>query len=334
MTRTLTSPVRWGILATGGIAHSFAADLIMSPGNELAAVGSRRLESAESFAAEFATTTTPRAHGSYQALADDPDVDVIYVATPHSGHHEATLTCLRAGKSALVEKAFTINAAEAEELVGEARARGLFLCEAMWTRWNPALCRIRELIAAGEIGTVRVVAADFGFAFDGPPSHRLVDPALGGGALLDLGIYPISLASMLLGPPTEAKALSTPYATGADGITTVIGRHAGGAISTSTCSLESVQTASVTICGTAGRIDIAPPLYFPTTFTVSRHGHPAEVVTVPHEGKGYLYEIAEVRRCLEAGLGESPDMPLDETVALMRLMDDVRAEIGLRYPND
>ncbi len=198
-----TSKLHWGILGTGGIAHAFAADLVHTDTGEIVAVGSRSQEGADRFGEQYGIG---RRHGSYEALAADPDVDAIYVATPHPFHHENTLLALGAGKHVLVEKAFTMNAAQALELVAAARARGLFLMEAMWTRFLPHVVEIRRLLAEGALGRVVTVMADHGqwFAFD--PSSRLFAPELGGGALLDLGVYPVSFASMVLGTPTRIEA--------------------------------------------------------------------------------------------------------------------------------
>ncbi|MDX6276945.1 MAG: hypothetical protein QOJ72_1073, partial [Nocardioidaceae bacterium] len=197
---TPLSPVRWGILATGGIAESFATGLALVDGNELAAVGSRRPEAAADFATRFGTDAT-RAHGSYEDLAADPDVDVIYVATPHSRHLEDVLLCFEAGKAVLCEKALTMNLADTQTLVDEARRRGLFFAEAMWMRVNPNIRRARQLVADGACGTVGQVRAELGFAA-GADVARLWDPALGASALLDVGIYPLTFAHLFLGEPT------------------------------------------------------------------------------------------------------------------------------------
>ncbi|GAA4973742.1 Gfo/Idh/MocA family oxidoreductase [Kineococcus glutinatus] len=330
-------PVRWGVAATGGIARSFAADLPLLGGSELVAVGSRSAERAEAFAAGLPVAggaPRPRAHGSYAELFADPDVDVVYVATPHAQHAEVALAAIEAGKHVLVEKAFTLTGAEAREVVAAARGRGVFACEAMWARWQPGVLRLRELVAAGVVGEVRHVSASFGFALPFDPAHRLYDPARGGGALLDLGIYPLSFASMLLGVPQEVRALGVVGATGVDEAVTWTSQHAGGALATGLATLRASVPAAAVVAGSEGRI-VLPELFFrPPVLRVERDGAEPETVEVTWEGGGYQFEAAEVERCLRAGLVESPAMPLDETVALMDAMDGIRRQLGVRYPGE
>lgn len=226
--------VRWGILATGGIAASFAEDLReLKDDAEIVAVGSRRLESARAFADRFGI---PRAYGSWTELADDEGVDVVYVATPHSAHRVAAGLCLRAGRSVLCEKPFTVNAVEARELADLARTHGRFLMEAMWTYCNPVVRRLTELVADGAVGEVRSVHADFGLAGPFDPGHRLLDPALGGGALLDLGVYPVSFAHLLLGEPDEVQAWAHLTEDGVDDNTGMLLGYDSGAMAVLSCS--------------------------------------------------------------------------------------------------
>jgi predicted dehydrogenase len=311
--------IRWGIIGTGLIASTFAADLELTGSGTAVAVGSRREGSADAFGDRFGI---PNRHVGYEALVADPEVDVVYVATPHPMHHEDALLALRAGKHVLVEKPFTMNAAEAEELVAEARARGLFLMEAMWARFVPHMVEVRRLLAEGALGDVVTVIADHGQWFAEDPAFRLFAPELGGGALLDLGIYPVSFASMALGTPDRVVALADPAFTGVDAQTSILLGHPGGAHAVLTCTLAAKSPTRAVIVGTEARIDIEGPFYAPSAFTLTpRRGEPQRV-ELPSEG-GLRYEADEVARCVEAGLLESPVLPLDETVAIMRTMDAV-----------
>ena len=322
-----TPPLRWGILGTGGIARTFTADLLTLPDHEVVAVGSRSAESAEAFASAHGI---PRAHASYQALADDTGVDVVYVATPHSGHASAALTCIAAGRGVLVEKPITVDAASASEVVDAARAAGVFCMEAMWTRFNPAIARLRELIADGAIGELVSVQADFGFAAEYDPAGRLFDPALGGGALLDLGIYPISLASMLLGEPSTVLATGGTAPTGVDANTGILLGYPSGAVAVLHCSLRGGTPMRAAIVGTQGRVELPAPFFKPDALTLHRDG--AEPVherfTLP--GLGYTFQAEEVARCVRAGRTESDLMPLDETLAIMRTLDRAREAVAVR----
>lgn len=326
------STVRWGVIGTGRIASDFTRDLRLSPDAEVVAVGSRRQETADEFAQAFGVS---RAHPSYEALVGDDEVDVVYVATPHPGHHRAAMLALEAGKAVLVEKPFTLNADEAAELVEAARSRGLFLMEAMWTRFLPHVRRLRALLDDGALGDVRTVTAEHGQFFERDPSHRLFAPELGGGALLDLGIYPVSLSSMVLGTPSRVTAASDPAFTGVDATTSVLLQHDDGAHGVVTTSLQASGANRASIAGTHARVDIDPTWYRPTSFSlVARDGTVLERFDEPHEGGGLRHQAAEVGRCLAEGRSESDVMPLDETVAIMRTLDEVRRQIGLAYPTE
>ena len=319
--------IRWGILATGHIAGVFTEDLLTLADADVVAVGSRLPETADAFARRY---DIARAYGSWQALADDPDVDVVYVATPHAAHHAAAALCLDAGKAVLVEKAFTLDAAQAEDLAARAAARGAFLMEAMWTRFLPATRRIVELIADGAIGAPRLVSADFGLGGGFAPDHRLRDPEQGGGALLDLGVYPVSLAHLVLGTPTTVHATGTLTPEAVDDTVGILLGYAAGAVATLSCSLtgDSPRTASIT--GTAGRIEIDRTFFVPHGFTLYRGDDIEEFMAVP-DGRGYVHEAAEVMRCLREGLPESPLMPLSDTLAVLRTLDKIRAQLGVSY---
>jgi predicted dehydrogenase len=316
----MTEPLGWGLIGTGGIAQSFAADLMYSESGRAAAVGSRHMDSANRFADRL---NIPNRHDSYEALVADPDVDVVYVATPHPMHHANALLALRAGKPALVEKAFTMNAMEAEELVATARAEGLFLMEAMWTRFLPHVAEIRRLLAERALGEIVTVTADHGQWFAQDPDFRLFAPELGGGALLDLGVYPVSFASMVLGKPDRIVSLVDPAFTGVDGQTSMVFGYASGAQAVLTCTLSAKSPTRGAIVGTDARIEIDGTFYAPTSFDlISRTGERTRF-EAPHEGHGLWHEAEEVARCLREGLLESPFMPLDESVEIMRTMDAV-----------
>ncbi|MFI6013939.1 Gfo/Idh/MocA family protein [Streptomyces sp. NPDC051243] len=326
--------VRWGILATGGIAAAFTADLVDLPDAEVVAVASRTQSSADAFAERFGI---PRAYGDWTALAEDGDIDVVYVATPHSAHRVAAGLCLEAGRSVLCEKAFTLNAREAEELVALARARGSFLMEAMWMYCNPLVRRLKALVDDGAIGEVRHVQADFGLAGPFPPSHRLRDPAQGGGALLDLGVYPVSFAQLLLGEPSDVTARATLSAEGVDLQTGALLSWDGGALASVHCSIVGGTATSASVTGSGGRIDVPHGFFFPDRFVLHRDGRdPEEFTADPADGprNTLRHEAAEVMRALRAGETESPLVPLDGTLAVMRTLDAIRDRVGVRYPGE
>jgi predicted dehydrogenase len=319
----MTEPLRWGLIGTGWIADSFAADLAFTDSGRVVAVGSRRMDTADRFADRF---DIPNRHASYEALVADPDVDVVYVATPHPMHHPDTLLALRAGKPVLVEKSFTMNAAEARELVAVARAEKLFLMEAMWTRFLPHIAQIRRLIAERALGDIVTVSADHGQWFAKDPDFRLFKPELGGGALLDLGVYPVSFASMLLGPPDTIAALIDPAFTGVDGQTSMLFGYASGAQAVLTCTSLARSPTRAAIVGTEARIEIEGDFYSPSPFTlITRTGEQTRY-DEPHQGRGMWYQADEVARCLREGLLESPLMPLEESIAVMQTMDAVLAQ--------
>ena len=254
------------------------------------------------------------------------------MATPHPGHHAAAMMAIEAGKAVLVEKPFTMDAAEAESLVTAARDRGVFLMEAMWARFVPWVVRLRELLADGTLGDVREVIADHGQWFPQDASHRLFAPELGGGALLDLGVYPVSFASMVLGTPSRVTAVSDPAFTGVDATTSMLMQYAGGAHAVLTATLTAAGPTTAAVVGTDARVEVDGPFYTPTGFTLTRRDGTSERFDQPVEGRGMWCEAAEVVRCLREGRLESDVMPLDETVAIMATMDEVRRQIGLTYP--
>ncbi len=317
------SPVRWGILGTGAIARTFAADLRLGDSGVVAAVGSRSRESAERFADDFGI---PSRHAGYESLVAEPDVDGVYVATPHPMHRDNAILALRAGKPVLVEKPFTMNAAEAREIVEVARAQGLFAMEAMWTRFLPHVAVIRDWLARGVLGEIVTVTADHGQWFAEDPDSRLFAPELGGGALLDLGIYPVSFASMVLGTPSRIVSISAPAFTGVDAQTTMLFGYGGGAQAVLTCTLRAKSPTTASIVGTEARIEVDRDFYAPATVTlIPRTGDPTPALSV-HEGRGLRHQADEVARCLAAGELESPLMRLDETISIMETIDTVIAQ--------
>ncbi|GAB2750183.1 Gfo/Idh/MocA family protein [Streptomyces bullii] len=326
--------VRWGILATGGIAATFTADLLDLPDADVVAVASRSEASARAFADRFGI---PRAYGDWEALARDSDIDVVYVATPHSAHRAAAGLCLTAGRNVLCEKPFTLNVREAEELVALAREHGRFLMEAMWMYCNPMIRRVRDLVADGAIGEVRTVQADFGIAGPFPPSHRLRDPRQGGGALLDLGVYPVSFAQLLLGEPADVTARALLSEEGVDLQTGAVLSWESGALASVHCSIVSGTPRTASVTGSHGRIDVPHTFFHPDRFVLHRDGRePQEFAADPADGpcNTFRHEAREVMRALRAGETESPLVPLDGTLAVMRTLDAIRDRIGVRYPGE
>jgi len=324
-------PLRWGILGTGTIAADFATDIALLNDATVAAVGSRSQAAADAFSERFAI---PHQHGSYDALVRDPDVDVVYVATPHVAHYENAMLAISGGKNVLVEKPFTINARQAKDLVAAARKSGVFLMEAMWMRFLPHVVEIRELLAARVLGQVRTVTADLGTRFPHDAESRIFAPALGAGALLDMGVYPVSFAWMVLGAPTGITAVSDQTFTGVDAQTSIILQYADGSHAVLTTTLEAEGAGRATILGTDARIEIDRIFHRPSSFSLiypdgrtNRHEHTPV-------GNGLRYEAIEVARCIRAGLSESPAMPLDESVQIMETLDEIRRQIGLIYPGE
>ncbi|TDD99071.1 Gfo/Idh/MocA family protein [Jiangella asiatica] len=321
--------IRWGILGTGGIAGSFARDLQLVDDAEVVAVGSRREESAADFAGRL---DIPHSYGSYEKLVADPMVDVVYVATPQTAHATNIRLALEAGKPVLCEKPFTITAAEASEVVALARQRGLFLMEAMWTRFLPHMRRVDQLLRSGTLGEITTVVADHGQRIPAG-EHRLHRPDLAGGALLDLGVYPVSFASHVLGRPATVSAAGTLLSSGLDGQTSMVLTHESGAHAMLTTTLGARTPNRASITGTEGRIEIDDVWYAPTSFSLLRPGSSApERFEHQRVGGGLRHQAVEVGRLLRAGATESPAMPLDESVTIMETMDEVRRQIGLRFP--
>jgi len=322
--------IRWGILATGRIAHKFARGLSCLDDAELIAVGSRRQEKADAFAEEW---DIPHRHASYEALAADPDVDAVYVATPHPFHKDNSMLCLEAGKAVLCEKPLTVNARQAEEVIACARGSGVFLMEAMWTRFLPAIVRLRELLAEGALGEVRMVKADFCFRTGWDPKGRLLNPDLAGGGLLDVGVYTLAFASMVFGgPPPEMTSMAHVGETGVDEQAAMILRYEGGRLGVLTCGVRTAMPHVAYVFGTEKWARVHAPFWKTQGLTIGSADAEEEVIQLPHRENGYEYEAEHVMQCLRGGRTESDVMPLDESLAIVRTMDALRAEWGLRYP--
>jgi dihydrodiol dehydrogenase / D-xylose 1-dehydrogenase (NADP) len=320
---------KWGILGTGWIAKCFTEDLAFARNAEVTAVGSRTAESATRFADHHGIS---RAYGSYDELVNDPDVDVIYVATPHPAHKENVLTCLRAGKAVLCEKPFTMNAKELEELIQFARDKKLFLMEGMWTRFLPPILKVKEWLKEDKIGEVRLVKADFGFRADWDPKGRMFNPELGGGALLDAGIYPVSFAAMVLGVnPEKIYSTATIGETGVDEQFSVILNYPSGVAASLNGAARLRLTNDAYIYGTNGYIHI-PSFLNANTASLYVNGEEIESFTAERDFLGYAYEAEEVGRCLNADQLESAAIPLEESLGILRLLDEIRGQWGLKYP--
>jgi len=328
LTPITSETIHWGIIGAGSIAHRFADGLATVPGAALHAVGSRTQEKADEFADKHGA---PKRYASYEALAEDPDVQVVYIATPHPQHKDAALLCLNHGKSVLLEKPFTVNAKEAAEVIDLARSKDLFVMEAMWARFFPGMVKVRELIAAGTIGEVRMLQADFGFRTGVDPAGRLFDLALAGGGLLDVGVYPISLASMIFGTPTDVSGLAQIGETGVDEMAAVTLKYGGGQLASVVTGVRINTPSEATLFGTDGSIKLHSPFWNVSKLTVNAGGK-SEELAVPYENGGFNYEVQEVMDCLRAGKNESAVMPLDETLSIMQTMDTLRAQWGLKYP--
>jgi predicted dehydrogenase len=323
--------IRWGVVGPGRIAEKVVEDFAVVDGARAVAVASRSLDRAEAFANKHGLE---RAYGSYAEIIADPDVDVLYLATPHPQHHALALAGLRAGKALLIEKAFTATTAGAAEVVDVARETGVFVMEAMWTRFQPAVVALRELIADGAIGEVRSVQADLGVSREYDPADRLFDLALGGGALLDLGVYVVSFAQMLLGTPSRVVAAGSLFPSGADAEASLLLDHGDGRTATLTTSLRNALPGQARVFGTTGWIDVLPRFHHPETIVLHRVGAEPEMITRPPLGAGYAHELVEVTESVRAGLPDSAVMPLADTLAVQSLLGEAAEQLGVRHAED
>ena len=322
--------INWGILATGGIAAAMAKGLARVPDARLAAVGSRTLEAADKFGRRFGI---PKKYGSYEELACDPEIDVVYVSTPHNLHYENCLMLINEGKAVLCEKPFTINAGQAAEVITLAREKKSFVLEAMWTRFLPAFVKVREILREGLLGEIRMLNASFGFKAEFDPAHRLFDPSLGGGALLDVGVYPVSFASMVFGQPTEIESLCHLGKTGVDEQSAALFRYGQGQMAVLAAAVRTEIPRDAYIIGTKGTLRIHAPWWQSQKLTLKFTEKEREkVLKCPFKGNGFSFEAEEVMRCLREGRLESQIMPLEESLSIMKTMDFIRAQWGLKYP--
>jgi predicted dehydrogenase len=322
--------INWGIIGPGGIATRFAQAMTVVEGGEIVAVASRSLDRARAFADRFAI---PSSYDDAQSLVSDRRVDAVYVATPHSRHEADTLLATEAGKHVLCEKPFAINATQAGRMAAAARSKGTFLMEAIWSRFLPAYRALADVLSAGRIGEPLLVEADFGFRAPVRPEGRLFDPALGGGALLDLGIYPIQLCSMVLGPPSRVVADGVIGTTGVDEQVVAVLHHPGESLGVAKAALRVPMSCRGRISGTDGAIELPAFMHCPDHIVVSAGGT-TETLDGSYEGDGLQFEIAAAQACIEQGRTESDLMPLDESISLAGTLDLIRARIGLSYPGE
>jgi predicted dehydrogenase len=327
----MSARFRWGILAPGKIAHKFVQGVQALPDAKVAAVGSRDLGRAQAFAAQYGI---PRAHGSYEELAADRELDAIYVATPHNLHADAAILCLENGRPVLCEKPLAANLPQAEAMVGCAREQGVFLMEALWTRFQPAMQVVGRWLEERRIGDLRRVECDFSFRCDGNPESRLLNPELAGGGLLDVGIYALAFTSWVFGGlPEHGASLAEVGETGVDEQAGILFLYPGGEMAVLTCGVRTQGTISARITGTDGAIEIPSPFYRAQSAVLrTKAGEVRE--ERPFLATGYEYEAAEVARCIRAGETECAVVPLDESLMLCAAMDGLRAAWGVRYPFD
>lgn len=329
----MTEPIRWGIASTGGISSAMAEALATIPDANVVAVGSRTQAQADEFAGRFGIE---RAHGSYAALWADDDVDVVYIGSPHSEHHPMALAALNAGRHVLCEKAFARNVAEADEMIAAAERNDRFLMEAMWSWFMPGWNELKRRIDGGAIGQVLTVEANFCIPILDPNGrHRL--PELAGGALLDLGIYPLSIGRFLLGEPVDVerdvKAIATLTDQGVDGTLAGVMKHESGALTVFSTSIDGLSDLSARIVGTAGAIVVAAPFWCPSSFTITPAGGTAsEVVEAPN--RGLAHEAEHVMGRIRDGHLQSNIQTWDATRANMVLMDEIRRQVGVVYPGE
>lgn len=327
----MTKAIRWGLIGLGWISRKFANGLAFVPDAEIYAVASRSQEKANAFGAEYGAT---KCYGSYEALAEDPDVDVVYIGTPHPYHMPHTLLCLDAGKHVLCEKPFAVNAREAKVMIDRAREKNLFLMDAFWTRYFPAMFKLRELLKDKIIGDVMLVQADFGGRGPVVPEKRHFNLDLAGGALLDVGSYCLQFASMIYGKqPLDIVSQVAIGETGVDELSVVLCRYSDYEMATLTSAIRLGTPHEARIMGAKGYIAI-PDFWHPSEFTVQISGQKSKTFSYPFDGEGFQFEAIEVGNCIRAGNTESAVYPLDETLAIMETMDRIRADWGLRYPSE
>lgn len=326
----MSDMAHWGIIGTGRISVALV-EAIREAGGEVVAIGSSSRERAESFGDLH---RIPRRYDSHEAVASDPDLDVVYIASTNDLHHRHALEVIAKSVPVMCEKPFALNAGQAREMVSAARDRGVFLMEAMWMRFQPATDRLLDLISESRVGQVHSVQADFGFPASPHPSDRLFDPTLGGGTILDLGVYVVTLASLVLGPVETVTADVQRSERGVDLQAGIVLRHEGGGFSTLSTSFITDTSSEAVISGPGGRIRLHAPFHHSPKITIERGTTLVETIDMAPTGSEYRFEVEEVHRCLDARLTESPKMPLDDTLAVMDVLDRIRAEVGLTYPGE
>lgn len=326
--------IRWGILGCGRIARKFASDLRLVEDAELIAAASRNKETLDSFAKDFPCKYL---HNGYEGLVANNEVDVIYVATPHSHHHEHVLLCLHNNKAVLCEKAFAINARQAKEMIDTARKKKVFLMEALWTKFLPHYKKVQELLEQKTLGELKSVLVNFGFKTGPHSPQRLFDPALGGGTLLDIGIYNVFMTISVLGVPDSIEATMIPVSTGVDQQIAVTFKYHNGAMAQLFSSFTTNLPTQAEINGTKGNITLTSRFYEPSAVIQLSKQIPYEREIIPIEkdpGFGYQYEARHVNECLKKGLIESPVMKHSDTLTLIEIMDAIRMKAGIKYPAD
>ena len=323
--------VRWGIVGPGRIAASVLPDFSHVPGAAVVAVASRSDQRAQDFAGRFGIE---RAYGAYADLMADDEVDALYIATPHPQHYDIALAGIAAGKALLVEKAFTATVDGAEEVIAAARERGVFCMEAMWTRFLPAIVAARRLVDDGAIGEVRQVQADLGVDRPYDPTDRLFDPAQGGGAMLDLGVYPVSLAQYFLGEPTSVDVVGSLAPTGVDYEAGALLGYDDGRSAALLVSLRNPTPGMARIFGTGGWIEVPPRFHHPDRIVLHRPGRDPETIVRPPLGTGYAHELIEVTQSVREGRTESAVMPLEDTLAVQRTLNSACEQLGVFHAED
>lgn len=323
--------VRWGIVGPGRIAAKVVKDFAYAPGAVAVAAASRSIDRAQAFCDEHGLAT---AYGSYADIIAAPDIDVLYIATPHPQHHRIAVAALRAGKAVLVEKTFAATVAGAEDIVATAGGNGVFAMEAMWTRFQPAIVAARALIEAGAIGEVRQVQADLGVDRPYDESDRLYDPAQGGGVLLDLGVYVVSLAQYVLGTPDRIEVAGSLAPTGVDREVRLLLAYDDGRTATLLGSLRHHTPGAARVFGSGGYLEIPPRFHHPDRIVLHRDGAEPEEIIRPAQGAGYSHELVEVSECVRAGRTESSVMPLSDTVAVQRILNEACEKLGVFHHED
>jgi predicted dehydrogenase len=325
-------PIRWGILACGGIARKFADDLTHAKNGHLAAVSSRDIKRAQEFASHYDPSV--KAFGSYEDMLSSGEIDVVYIASPHGLHYEHTILCLEAGIPVLCEKAFAINSKQVAAMIAKAREKKLFLMEALWTRFHPSIAKLQEIIASGLIGDIKHVVADFGFKAEYDEEARWFNPQLTGGSLLDIGIYPLFISKLLLGQPLEMKATGVMAPSGVDMNCSIATKYASGATASLFSTFAAQTDTTCTVYGTLGKIYMHPRFHETKGMTLTIYGGEETVMETERLGWGYSYEADAVQADLHAGRTENAWMSHQFSQELMGLLDEIRSQIGLTYPNE